>query len=75
MSYTDSVIARIDHDLALEELARLSPQDRAAVRQYVADVAAAAAACTDCEWVDVRRLCDPAPTRFLALPCPRHQTP
>lgn len=29
--------------------------------------------CTDCEWVEDRRLCDPAPTLILARPWPTHQ--
>ena len=28
--------------------------------------------CTDCEWEEVRRLCDPAPTLLLGQPCPAH---
>ncbi len=32
----------------------------------------AAWGCTDCEWVEERRLCDPAPTLHLARPCQEH---
>lgn len=28
--------------------------------------------CTDCEWVEDRRLCDPAPRPLLARPCKEH---
>lgn len=28
--------------------------------------------CPDCEWDEVRRLCDPVPQVVLAAPCPRH---
>ena len=33
----------------------------------------AAWGCTDCEWVEERRLCDPVPYRLLARRCPAHQ--
>lgn len=32
----------------------------------------AAWGCTDCEWVDERRLCDPVPRLMLARPCQEH---
>lgn len=28
--------------------------------------------CTDCEWEEIRRLCDLVPTLYLARPCERH---
>ena len=34
----------------------------------------AAWGCTDCAWVDVRRLCDVVPTLILGQPCPLHAT-
>jgi hypothetical protein len=30
--------------------------------------------CPDCEWIEERRLCDPAPTLMLGAPCSRHRT-
>lgn len=32
----------------------------------------AAWGCTDCEWVENRRLCDPIPQPMLARPCQEH---
>lgn len=32
----------------------------------------AAWGCDACEWTEIRRLCDPVPTRLLAQPCARH---
>lgn len=28
--------------------------------------------CTDCEWAEERRLCDPVPTKHLVRPCQEH---
>jgi hypothetical protein len=28
--------------------------------------------CTDCEWVEVRRMCDARPTLLPGLPCKQH---
>lgn len=28
--------------------------------------------CDACEWTEIRRMCDPVPTRLLAQPCARH---
>lgn len=28
--------------------------------------------CDQCEWTQVRRVCDPAPTLILAAPCQEH---
>lgn len=33
----------------------------------------AAWGCDDCEWTEIRRVCDEVPSRVLATPCPRHQ--
>ena len=30
--------------------------------------------CGDCEWVSVRRVCDPVPTLRVARRCPTHDT-
>ena len=32
----------------------------------------AAWGCTDCEWAEERRLCDPVPRPLLARPCQEH---
>lgn len=33
----------------------------------------AAWGCADCQWIEERRLCDPAPRLLLGQPCPAHR--
>lgn len=33
----------------------------------------AAWGCPDCQWIEERRMCDPAPRLLLGQPCPAHR--